>query len=91
MLTIRRRRLFGRRMITLAAAIRRSSDLAALKLDEVADAQAGLARQPYRVRVRLGSVLAEEIDLASSQMILPPPRPVHQACCPGKRRRQSAR
>ena len=40
-----------------------SLDLAALELDEVADAQPGLPREPHRVRVLLGGPTAEEVDL----------------------------
>ena len=46
-----------------AAAIRRLLDLAALELDEVADAQAGLPREPHRVRMQLWGPAAEEVDL----------------------------
>ena len=46
-----------------AAAVRRLLDLAALEFDEIADAQAGLPREPHRVGMCLGRPLAEEVDL----------------------------
>jgi hypothetical protein len=54
MLTMRRRRLFGRRMI---ARLPSGAFLISLRssFDEVADAQAGLPREPHRVGVRLGA------------------------------------
>jgi hypothetical protein len=54
MLTMRRRRLFGRRMI---ARLLSGAFLISLRssFDEVADAQAGLPREPHRVGVRLGA------------------------------------
>ena len=45
------------------AAIRSLLDLAAFELDEVADAQSGLPREPHYVCMQLGRTLAEEVDL----------------------------
>lgn len=61
MLKTMRRRLSGGRN-DRSAAVRGSSDLASLELDDVADSQASLPRKPHRIRAWLGRPLTEAVD-----------------------------